>query len=164
MTLDNAPKHWICGELLTAAMLATPTQHVSMPLTHLTPYDLILDVEHRLYRVQVKWAQFVAQRIRRLGKGDRAHYQVGFVRRSGKKERKISQEFDLLAIVCTPTLIYFVPRQRLLKPDGQLPRQIRLKPEDLTRTRADSAAATSRWAPYCNNVETALREIVTAAQ
>lgn len=128
---------------------------VSLPLTQSPPYDLIVDIEGVLHRVQVKWAQRIEGRVRKLGKGDRPYYFSQLSRRKagGVSRARINYQptdFDIFALVCRVDLIYFIPMSALCNGTGQVPRQIRIKDPEGVGTRRDSLDAVERWERFRN--------------
>lgn len=134
------------AELFVAAALLHMGHQVAIPLLQQPRYDLILGVGHALYRVQVKWAQRLAARVRKQGRGDRPHYTVNL-----HKQRYTPQDFDLLVAVCEVDLIYYLPMAHLCAATGRVPWQVRIKVE-APSTRKDVQRSIERWQPYKNQL------------
>ena len=88
------------AELKAAAHLAELGYFISRPLTDNAPYDLIVDIEGQLLKVQVK--------SRALVKGA---VSVGLTRRSHKSRLAYGEgDFDIMALYCSTTDAFaFIP-------------------------------------------------------
>jgi hypothetical protein len=159
----------ISAELHVAALLMEVGGIVTFPLLQRPPYDLIWAAGvsgEPFYRIQVKWAQYIGQRRRKHGLGDRACYRVDLSANGdkGHQRRYTPTSFDILAAVCSPALVYFLPVTKLLQDDGTLLRHVSLKVLDDDITRSDSIAAAQRWESYKGNVAAAQLELLEASQ
>lgn len=134
---------------------------VGVPLSP-CEYDLLVDTGKKVWKIQVKKAKFIEQRVRPQGKGDRAHWELMLTKkkRSARKDgvtghvRIAVSEFDLLAVVCDETRIYMIPSYLLASANypGQMIRIVHFKPPiEHGYGRADSVQAGERWEPYRNN-------------
>ena len=152
---DKSLIPWSSCELLVAFKFSEVGYSVSVPLSP-QPYDLVVDtgeVPPRLYRVQVKKSHYVPSRQRAKGKGDRECHRVTLIRRKMTRARQRLQdhEFDYLAVVCNPTVVYVIPVAELREKGGTALRQHVDFKGEADNLRQDSEQAARRWTPYFNN-------------
>ena len=153
---DYAAIRGCSAEMLVALKFAEQGYIASFPL-RTCGYDLVVDDGVEVRRVQVKQAYFQKARKKPGGGGDRACWLValdykGKTREGTKRRRRPGSEFNVLAVVCRPDLIYVIPSAVLVngRQDGMLPGRLQIK-EPMNGGRKDAVEAGERWMPFCNN-------------
>lgn len=157
---DKPQMCWFSSEMLAAYQFCRQSYLVSVPLSP-CPYDLLIDNGQKVLKIQVKRAKYVKQRMRKLGLGDRDHWELQLTRKTRRKrkagttghERINLNAFDYLVVVCHENLIYVIPAKELESGEypGQMLRIIHFKPPIEGDGRADSIKAGQRWEPFKNN-------------
>lgn len=137
------------SEMLVAYRFAAQGYLVSFPLCP-CGYDLLVDVGTAILRIQTKKAWWVPQRIKRAGKGDRAHWVTNLMKRDvrGMRHRTSARAFDYLCVVCDLD-VYVIPTDRLISTIGELVRVVSIKPP-LAVGRNDAMTAGTKYEEYKN--------------
>lgn len=157
MTYQEHRAIWFSTELLVAQRFAKVGYIVSHPLVTCA-YDFVVDTGTTLYRIQVKKAKYVTQRMKPQGKGDRAHYGITLDRHRQKSSIKHKPfgrgEFDYLCAVCEDDRVYVIPVSELCSDNAEnVTKTLRIKTLDECPNRADAKAAGERWEPYRNKFD-----------
>jgi len=86
------------GEMQALAKFATNLINVSKPLMNNARYDLIIDIDNKLYRVQVKTVQCVKD-----GKMEFATKTTNYTKGSWSSNAYSTNEVDLFFLYCVET-------------------------------------------------------------
>jgi hypothetical protein len=123
LQIGKAGEYIVCADLIMKGFVAFPSEQG-------LPYDVLLDVGHRLFRVQVKTTacpRIVPQRA----KESKAY--IFNVKRAGKNNTKryLDTEIDLFALVCLDT------RKVGYLKTNDMPDTINIRPDELKGTHYD---------------------------
>lgn len=123
MQIGKAGEYLVCADLILKGFVAYPSEQG-------LPYDVVLDIDGKLYKVQVKTTttyRTIPQR-----KGDMKSY-VFSIKRKGKygKKRYGKDEIDIFALVCLDT------KQIGYLRNGDMPDTLNLRVDSLRGTYYD---------------------------
>ena len=97
MQIGKAGEYLVCADLILKGFIAFPSEQG-------LPYDVVLDIEGKLYKVQVK-TTITYRIVERTNAKDTNAY-VFSIKRKGKngKKRYTNDEIDIFALVCLDTM------------------------------------------------------------
>lgn len=98
MQIGKAGEYLVCADLILKGFVAYPSEQG-------LPYDVVLDIDGRLYKVQVKTTTTYRVIPRPNNYNDQKAY-IFNIKRKGKggKKRYANDEIDIFALVCLDTM------------------------------------------------------------
>ncbi len=144
---------YFAAECLIAYYFSDAGWTVNWPLTN-APYDLLVEKDGGILRLQVKRALLRGQRKKATGLSDREHYALRMKQSSKARSRRmLIDHFDYICVVCARDLVYVIPSYAVESKTnpGTIILDVKIKPESDSK-RKDVQASANRWLEYKNTI------------